>query len=164
MTKYVAVALIAGLALTGCGSKKKNEGGGGGAAGQGGGGKAAGGTKPYKFATLGITGDLPTDVDTSSEEMLVGPSIGAMGLSEASTKRTLDEAKQEAQDYSPQNVKGEALPDGWVLTYDNKGELGANFFLEVQRDIGGKTIRCSTTQPNNERIGAVLAVCKSLRP
>lgn len=162
MTKYVAVALVAGLALTGCGSKKKDEGAGGGAA--AGGGGAAKGTKPYKFTTLGITADLPGDVDTGSEELLMGPSIGAMTVREASTRQTLDEAKQEAQDFSPQNVKGEALPDGWVLTFDNKGEMGASYFLQVQRDIGGKTYSCTTTQPNDERIGAVLAVCKSLRP
>ena len=158
MIKHVAVALTLAMTVAACGGKKSDDKGGGG--GGGGGGK----TKPYKFAKLGVTADLPSDVDTSMESMLTGPSIGAMSVDEASTKRTLDEAKQEAQDYSPQNVKGEALPDGWVLTFDNKGELGASFFLEVQRDIGGKTIKCSTTQPNNERIGAVLAVCKSLRP
>lgn len=154
MIKHVAMALTLAITVAGCGGKKDDKGGGGG------GGK----TKAYKFTTLGITADLPSDVDTSSESMLTGSSIGAMSIDVKSTKQTLDEAKAEAQDYSPQNVKGEALPDGWVLTFDNKGEMGASFFLQVQRDIGGKTYNCSTTQPNGDRIGAVLAVCKSLRP
>lgn len=151
MIKHVAVAMTLAITVAACGGKKDDKGGGGGK------------TKAYKFTTLGITADLPKDVDTSSESMLTGASIGAMSIEER-PKQTLDEAKAGAQDYSPQNVKGEALPDGWVLTFDNKGEMGASFFLQVQRDIGGKTYMCSTTQPNNDRIGAVLSVCKSLRP
>lgn len=161
MTKYIAFALVAGLSITGCGKSKKDEGGGGGAKASG--GAKAGKTKEYKFAKLGITADLPNDVETDGEPLLMGPSIGAMTVDEKSEKQTLDQAKEDAQMYSPQNVKGEALPDGWVLTFDNKGEMGASFFLQVQRDIGGKTISCTTTQPNGDRIGAVLAVCKSLR-
>ena len=160
MKNVVSFAVVIGLVLAGgCGKSDKDKAAGGGGGGGGGGGKGA---KPYQLK-IGPTVDLPSDVDTSSESMLTGPSIGAMTIDEASTKQTLDEAKADADMYSPKNVKGEALPDGWVLTFDNSGEMGASFFLQVQRDIGGKTFKCSTTQPNGERINAVLAVCKSLR-
>ena len=66
--------------------------------------------------------------------------------------------------FTPKNLKTETLPDGWVVTFDNKGSMGANFFVNVRRDIGGKSYKCSTTGSNADQEKAVLAACKSLRP
>jgi hypothetical protein len=76
---------------------------------------------------------------------------------------TLEEAKSDADMYSPKNVKADKLADGWSLTFDNTGGAGANYFVEVRREIGGKTYKCTTTQGDKDRAAAVLAACKTLK-
>jgi hypothetical protein len=65
--------------------------------------------------------------------------------------------------YSPKNLKTENLADGWLISYDNTGGAGANYFATVRRDIAGKTYMCSTTTNEASRQAAVIAACKSLR-
>jgi hypothetical protein len=65
--------------------------------------------------------------------------------------------------YSPKDLKADALPDGYAVTFNNTGSMGKNFFVDVQRDIAGKTYHCSTTGSDADQAQAVLAACKSLR-
>jgi len=163
--KRIAIILISSAALlstAACGSKKE------GAAAKAGEGSAAAAAGPTKLPKLGLQLDAPGDITVGDAiggegHMLQGAGIGAMQIEVAKKPQTLDEAKAEAADYSPKNVKGEAIADGWTLTYDNTGGAGANYFVTVRRDIGGKTYTCSTTGSDPAQAAAVLAACKSLR-
>ncbi len=153
---FIAVALFAGC-------KKKDEDGGSA-------GKTTEAAKagPTKLPKLGLTIDAPGKVEVGDAimgegHMLMGEGVGAMTIEIAKTPQTLDEAKSDAELYSPKNQKEEKLADGWVLTFENTGSMGKNFFVQVRRDLGGKTYSCSTTGGNAKQADAVLAACKTLR-
>ena len=146
---------LASLAATGCSKKKEG----------GGGGESAG---PTKLPKLGLVITVPGSVEVGDAvmgqgHMLQGEDIGAMQVEVAEKPQTLEEAKSDADMYSPKNVKADKLGDGWSLTFDNTGGAGANYFVEVRRDIDGKTYKCTTTQGDKDRAAAVLAACKTLK-
>lgn len=123
---------------------------------------------PTKLPKLGLQIDVPGSVQVGDAvmgegHMLQGASIGAMQIEVADKKKSIDDAKSDADLYSPKDLKADALPDGWALTYSNTGSMGKNFFVDVQRDIDGKTYHCSTTGSDASQQQAVLAACKSLR-
>jgi hypothetical protein len=156
----ISIALVSTLAFTGC--KNKDEG-----------GTAAGKTTEARSSTtklpkLGLSIDVPGKVDVSDAimgdgHMLMGSGIGAMTVEINAKPQTLDEAKSDADMYTPKNLKDETLADGWVLTFDNTGSMGKNYFVNVRRDIDGKTYSCSTTGSNASQAAAVVAACKTLR-
>ena len=53
--------------------------------------------------------------------------------------------------------------DGWVLTYENKGSMGTNYWLKVRREIDGKAYMCDTSVSKEEQRKAALEICKSLK-
>ncbi len=123
---------------------------------------------PVKIAKLGLQIDIGGETSVSdgigaSSQMLASDSIGALNVQAADKKQTIDDAKSDAAMFNPKNLKAETLADGWALTYDNVGSAGANFFVTVQRDIGGKTYNCATTANDADHAKAVLAACKTLR-
>ncbi|MBA3457960.1 MAG: hypothetical protein H0T42_33060 [Deltaproteobacteria bacterium] len=136
--------------------------------GKGGSAKTAESKGPTKLPKLGLELDAPGgpevgDAIMGEGHMLQGSGIGAMSIEVAEKPQTLDEAKADADMYTPKNLKAEPLPDGWVLTFDNTGSMGKNFFVEVRRDIGGKTYKCTTTGSEASQAAAVVAACKTLR-
>ena len=155
----LAFALVASLSATGCSKKKEGEGGGG------------GGDKPAALKlpkadnlTIDVPGEATVgDGIMGDGNLIQGGAVGALMVEPDKKPQTLDEAKEDAKMYSPKNVKGDALPDGWTLTYDNTGGAGANFFVQVRRDIGGKTYKCSTTTGDADQAKGALAACKTLR-
>jgi len=152
---------LASLATTTACKKKEGE---GGAAGKTSESKAG----PTKLPKLGLTIEVPGEVEIGDAimgqgHMLQGAEIGAMQVEIAEKPETLDEAKSDADMYTPKNLKADKLADGWALTFENTGSAGANFFVEVRREIGGKTYKCSTTQGDGGRAATVLAACKSLK-
>lgn len=156
---FLAVASLA--TTTAC---KKKDGDGGSA------GKSAESAKagPTKLPKLGLSIDVPGEVTLGDAvmgdgHMLTGEDVGAMQVEVAEKPQTLDEAKSDADMYSPKNLKADKLADGWAISFDNTGSAGANYFVEVQREIGGKTYKCSTTQGDKDRAAAVLAACKTLK-
>lgn len=135
---------------------------------EGGGGSAKASKGPTKLPKLGLEIDAPGgpevgDAIMGEGHMLTGEGVGAMSIELAEKPQTLDEAKSDADMYSPKNLKAEKLADGWFVTFDNTGSMGKNFFVQVQREIGGKTYKCSTTQGEGDRAAAVLEACKTLR-
>ncbi|MBA3460108.1 MAG: hypothetical protein H0T46_09125 [Deltaproteobacteria bacterium] len=153
---FIALASLA--TTTACGKKDGDKGGGGAA-------KAAG---PTKLPALNLAIEVPGDVELGDAvmgkgHMLTGADIGAMQVEIAEKPQTLDEAKSDADMYSPKNVKADKLADGWALSFDNTGGAGANYFVEVRRDIDGKTYKCTTTQGDKDRAATVLAACKTLK-
>lgn len=158
------ISIALGVAAALCaGCSKKDEG--GAAAGKATEAKAG----PTKLPKVGLTIDAPgkvevTDAIMGDGDMLMGAGVGAMTIEVAAKPQTLEEAKSDAELYTPKNLKEEKLADGWALTFDNTGSMGKNFFVNVRRDINGKTYTCSTTGSDAKQAAAVLAACKTLRP
>lgn len=157
MIRLVAVFAVV-AAVAGCDKKKESGGGGGGEA-----------AKAVKLPNLGLQIDAPGAVELHDSignkghgHMLSVGGVGGMAIDEDSKPMTLDEAKADQDMYTPKNLKTETLPDGWVLTFNNEGSMGTNYFTVVRRDIDGKSYKCSATSPNDNFAGAI-AVCKSLR-
>jgi hypothetical protein len=163
MTRNITIALVASLALLGTACSKKD---GGSASGK----SAEGAKKATKLPKVGLQLDIPGDVELGNgiggdnATMLSGPGIGALQVDIPKTPQSLDEAKSDASMYSPKNLKSETLPDGFVLSFENKGSMGTNYWVQVRRDIGGKTYNCSTTGSDADQAKAVVEACKSLRP
>lgn len=157
---FVAVASLATL-TTAC--KDKGKDGGGSAAKSS---EKAAATKLPKVDNLSI--DVPGEVTVSDGimgdgNMLQGEDVGAFQVEPFKTPQTADEAKADADMYTPKNLKVETLADGWAMTFENTGSMGTNYWVTVRRDIGGKPYKCSSTQDQKERAAAVLAACKSLK-
>jgi hypothetical protein len=154
---FVAVAALA----IGCSKKEADKGGGGAKTGA----KTGGAVKLPK---LGLELDAPGQIKVDDAiggdgHMLVGSGIGAMAVEAAKEAQTLDAAKEDAKMYTPANVKTETLPDGWAMTFENKGGVGTNYWVDVRRTIDGKSYKCGTTGSDSTQAAAVLAACKSLR-
>ncbi|MCX4240983.1 hypothetical protein [Paraliomyxa miuraensis] len=133
----------------------------------GGGEPAAAG--PVELAKLGLKGDAPAGTNVSDAivgegQMVQGPNL-MLTVEEASDTRpkTEEDATKEADMYTPKNLKTEKLEDGWAMTFDNEGSMGANFFVQVRREIGGKAYWCETTASSAEQQTAALDFCKSLK-
>lgn len=160
----IAILLVATALFTGC--KKKEE---GGAAASGKPAEAKAAAGPTKLAKLNLSIDVPGKVEIGDAimgegHMLQGAGVGALTVEVADKPQTLDEAKSDADMYSPKNVKDEKLADGWVLSFENTGSMGKNYFVQVRREIGGKAYNCSTTTGDANQAANVLAACKTLRP
>ena len=54
--------------------------------------------------------------------------------------------------------------DGFILTYENEGGMGKNFFVQSRRKIGDKDIWCETTASKPEQSANAVKACKSLKP
>ncbi|MCA9609798.1 MAG: hypothetical protein KC619_29570 [Myxococcales bacterium] len=76
---------------------------------------------------------------------------------------TIEAARSQADLFSPTNLHDETLADGWILTYQNEGGLGASYFVTARRDIGGTAYMCTTTVSSAEQQQAAVAACRSLR-
>jgi hypothetical protein len=131
-------------------------------------GKSAESAGPTKLPKLGLTVNVPGEATVGDGVMgdgqsVTGEDIGMMNIEVAEKPVTLEEAKSDADMYTPKNVKADKLADGWSLSFDNTGGAGANYFVEVRREIGGKTYKCSTMQGDKDRAAAVLAACKTLK-
>ncbi|MDB4958600.1 MAG: uncharacterized protein JWO36_6169 [Myxococcales bacterium] len=162
MSHNITIALLASLSLLGACSKKD-----GGSAS----GKSAEGAKvATKLPKLGLQLDIPGEalladgIGGDKATMLSGPGIGGMQVDIPKAPQTVEEAKSDASMYNPKNLKTETLPDGYVITFENTGSMGTNYWVQVRRDIGGKTYECSTTGSEAAQAKAVVEACKSLRP
>ena len=79
-------------------------------------------------------------------------------------KMTLDDEKK-LMSSSPepaQDVKEEALADGWVLSFKTPGILP--YHATVYRNIDAGSYRCVITTEEAAQMADGIAVCKSLRP
>lgn len=159
----LVLVLVSVVALAaGCSKKDDKAGGGGGDKGKGGAPAAV------KLPKLGLQLDAPGAVEVGDSiggegHMLTGSGVGAMSIEVAKTPQTLEEAQEDAKMYSPTNVKTETLADGWLLTFENKGGVGTNYWVDVRRTIDGKNLKCGTTGSDKGQAAAVAAACKSLK-
>jgi hypothetical protein len=79
--------------------------------------------------------------------------------------KTLDQGKSGALlGDKGRGLTGTAIADGWIVTWENTGSMGDNYWLSMRREIGGKGYMCDTMQSNEAQRKAAIEICKSLRP
>ncbi len=128
----------------------------------------AGGAKVITIAKLGLKGSAPGETEDpiigEGEPILIALSKFTVTVGEAkpTDPKTIKDAEGAAGLFNPKNIKSEKLADGWVLTYENSGSAGANYFVNTRREIGGKAYLCDTMQSTPEQQKAALEFCKSL--
>jgi hypothetical protein len=133
------------------------------------GGSGSSASSSLGLPKLGLTADAPAGSEVGDSIggdglMITGPGV-VVTIEAASDSRpkTAEADKEEASMYSPTNDKIEVLADGWIHTFQNKGDMGENFFVHVRREIDGKAIWCETTCSSPEQQANALAICKSLK-
>ncbi|HTR51123.1 MAG TPA: hypothetical protein VMJ10_10490 [Kofleriaceae bacterium] len=163
MTKHLATILaVLVFASAGCGGKKDD----GAPSASGKTAEKAGGSTSTKLDQLGgLTIDFAGSVGKAigGDGVMIQGDNGIVTIEEVKAPKKVEDAKSDADMYSPKNYKEEKLADGYALTYENSGSMGANYFVDVQRTIAGKTYHCSTTGNSADQQQAVLAACKSLK-
>ncbi len=168
MKTTTLVIILAFFTLAACNKGKREEG-------QGKGTAAAEAAKPAEPAgpkvldKLGIKAALPEGAEISDmmgDVMVQGPNLAVMiGLAKDTSPKTLEDGQAAAEAFVPKaDQKTETLSDGWVITYENTGSAGKNYFVNARRDIGGKGYECSTTGSTPEQQANAVAFCKSLQP
>ncbi|MBT8495888.1 MAG: hypothetical protein KJO07_22785 [Deltaproteobacteria bacterium] len=95
--------------------------------------------------------------------MLKGPGVSmTIGPAVDVDAATLEDAKKNAQSFSPTEIEGEELADGYILTYRNEGSMGKNYWLVGRRKIGGAAYSCGVSSPKKSHQQSAIAICKSL--
>lgn len=119
----------------------------------------------FKLKADAPAGAKVGDAIVGEGHMIQGPGI-VVGVQIANDMhpKTVEKAKEDADMYSPLNLKTEKLADGWAMTFENKGGMGTNYWVQVRREIGGKSYWCDTTAAQPAQQANALATCKSLRP
>ena len=96
--------------------------------------------------------------------MLKGPGVSmTIGPFRDGDPATLDAAKENAEAYSPVNVEEEKLADGYILTYENEGSMGTNYWLVGRREIEDVAYVCGVRSPQKAHQQSAIAICKSLQ-
>ncbi len=126
------------------------------------------GSKTVEIKKLGLRGTAAGETEDpivgDGETMLIAFGKFTVTVSPAKDidPKTVDDAKAAAALFKPEKQKQEALKDGWVLTYENTGSAGANYFVNARRDIDGKGYLCDTIQTTPDQQKAAVDFCKSL--
>ncbi len=123
-------------------------------------------TLPPEAGSLQI--DLPEGASASvmmGSVLVSGGGLGGMnvGLVKDGEPKTLDEVKKDIEMYTPTNLKEETLADGFVVTFENTGSMGTNYWARAVRTVGDKTVSCSATVVREEQRQKAVAACKSIR-
>ena len=97
--------------------------------------------------------------------MVQGPSLVVnVEVASENSPKTVDDAKKESEMYDGvKNLKDEKLADGWLITFDNVGGMGANYHVNSRREIDGKSITCNTMVSTAEQQSTAVNFCKSLK-
>lgn len=121
------------------------------------------------IAKLGLKADVPEgsaagDAIVGDGVLIQGPGLVIdIAAASDSTPKTIEDAKSEAEMYSPKDLKEEKLADGFALSFVNEGGMGTNYWVQVRREIDGKAYWCTTTASQPEQQANALAACKSLK-
>ena len=121
----------------------------------------------FELGALGLTGDAPAGTKTrkmGKKVMVQGTglvaTVGAAGRFDAADVAA---ATKEANSNKGTNLKPEKLADGFLLTYENKGGAGSNYWVVSRRKIDGKDYSCGTTASNADQQANTAKFCKSLK-
>jgi hypothetical protein len=129
--------------------------------------KAAAG-RVIQLTKLGLKGTAVGETEEpmigTGDPMMISGATFTLNVSEAKATdpKTLKDEEAIAKGFNGKNIKSETLPDGWLMTYQNTGSMGENYFVSIRRTIGGKAYLCETTQNTPEQEKASVAFCKSL--
>jgi len=119
-----------------------------------------------KFGLVGtaVAGAKVGDDILGKGHMVQGPGL-VVTVTPATEMNAADAkaAKEEADMYSPLEWKEEKLADGWLVTFQNKGGMGTNYWVQARRKIGGKDVMCETTASQKAQQDNAAAFCKSLK-
>lgn len=132
------------------------------------GAKDSASAKPTKIPSINLTVDLPPDAIVSdglsekSSMISTGAATLTVSLAKPTDPKTSADGKAGA--LATENLKIEKLADGWIVTSENTGSAGRNYWLTMRREIGGKGYLCGTMQSNEDQVKAAIAICKGLRP
>jgi hypothetical protein len=134
---------------------------------KGGSSKPAG---PTVLPKVGLSIDVPGAKDEIMVSDGMGPTsnmvntvpTGGMMVEIEDAQPTVETVKSNAEMFTPKNLEDEKLADGFVVTFDNKGSMGANYFFEVHRTVDGKHINCSGNSDSAGKQAAAVAACKTI--
>jgi len=123
---------------------------------------------PKKLDKLGLTVSAPAGADVNEMGDTVMVSGGGTALSiKAATDtdpKTVDDGKSSALlGDKGRNLKGDKTADGWVVTWENTGSAGDNYWLSMRREINKKAYMCETTVSSEDQRKAAIAMCNSLK-
>ena len=120
-------------------------------------------TLPKTGLKIEVGGDVHVGEAIGGEgDRVSSDELGGISVTLAAKPKTLDAEKHDASLFTPNELKAEPLPDGWALTFNNSGSMGANYFVTVRRDLGGKSFECGSIARTAEQGRHALAACKSL--
>jgi len=95
--------------------------------------------------------------------MLQGPDVSVtIGPDLDGDAANLDQAKKNAQAYSPTDLEGETLSDGYVLTYTSEADGRVNYWLVGRRRFVDTAYTCGVSSPKKAHQQTAIAICKSL--
>jgi hypothetical protein len=126
----------------------------------------ADGPAEVTLAKAGLKGMAPAGSKVSEmmgNDMVQGPDLVATVEPGEKKPATPDDAKKDADMYSPENLNVEELEDGYVMTFTNKGGMGTNYWVQSRREIDGTAYFCSTTASKEEQQKNAVEFCKSLK-
>ncbi len=164
----LAFVLVSSISLVACSSGSAAS---GAPSGSGGPGAAPGAPAKALSITipkLGLKGSAPGETEPpiigDGDPCMVMAANFTVNVSEAKATdpKTLKDEEAIAKGFNAKNTKSETLPDGWLMTYQNVGSMGDNYFVSIRREIGGKAYLCETMQSTPAQQAAVVAFCKSL--
>jgi hypothetical protein len=127
--------------------------------------------KATKIDAIGLSAMLP-----ASAQIMKGISEGSAMISSDATTMNVSKAKdtdpktvEQGKDSAllgdkGRGLKGDKTADGWIVTWENTGSMGDNYFLSMRREIGGKGYMCETTVSNEGQRKAAIEICNSLKP
>jgi hypothetical protein len=134
-------------------------------------GEAKAATKPTKIEQVGLTAELPEGATVmkgmSDNSAMISTDAATLNVSLAkdTDPKTVDEGKSGAMlGDKGRGLTGEKIADGWIVTWENTGSMGDNYWLNMRREIGGKGYMCDTMQSNEAQRKAAIEICKSLKP
>lgn len=165
--RAIALVLVSSLSLVAC-SSGSSSGGSDAKGGPSGAPAAAGAGKVVQITKLGLKGTAAGETEQpmlgDGDPVMVMAAGFTLNVSEAKATdpKTLKDAEAIAKGFNAKNSKTETLPDGWLMTYQNTGSMGENYFVSVRREIGGKGYLCETMQSTPDQQKASVAFCKSL--
>ena len=119
----------------------------------------------FELSPFGLTGDAPAGTKTrkmGKKVMVQGNGlVVTVGLAGRFDAADLAAATKEATSNTGTNLKPETLADGFLLTYENKGGAGSNYWVVSNRKIDGKAYSCGTTASNAGQQANAAKFCKS---
>ena len=125
---------------------------------------------PYTIAKFGLKIDMPGETDPMEmgDSVLLRSSDPVIAItidvpSEFSPADLAAAEKDAKETYSGMAFQKGEMEGGWWLTFENKGGMGTNYWVNYRTTIDGKAYSCAATAHNKEQQAASLAACKTLR-